>query len=186
MADSSPSVITHIHGDHPYARGGIREDDWMQHWHDCLECQSKDHRVQNYPINADILNQKGAIHQEFTICYKSPAQYRHIWGRNMRLMCSWPVQVARDPLNTSEWIRSDPKANQAGCWRLFLNLSLPRGQSVNDMQHEAKTISQYTTVDKVNSCLLQAGRGAKMLAKVNIKNVYQDNQHLVRISGGGR
>lgn len=75
-----------------------------------------------------------------------------------------------------------PKANQAGCWRLFLNLSLPRGQSVNDMQHEAKTISQYTNVDKVNSCLLQVGRaGAKMLAKVNIKNVYQENRHLVRM-----
>jgi len=68
-----------------------------------------------------------------------------------------------------------PKANQAGCWRLFLNLSLPRGQSINDMQHEAKTISQYTTVDKVNFCLLQVGRGAEMLAKFNIKNVYQDN-----------
>lgn len=49
------------------------------------------------------------------------------------------------------------------------------------MQHEAKTISQYTTIDKVNSCLLQVGRGAKMLAKVNIKNVYQDNRHLVRM-----
>lgn len=49
------------------------------------------------------------------------------------------------------------------------------------MQREAKTISQYTTVDKVNSCLLQAGRGAKMLTKVNIKNLYQDNHHLVRI-----
>jgi len=25
-------------------------------------------------------------------------------------MCSWPVQFARDPLNTSEQIQSDPKS----------------------------------------------------------------------------
>ena len=37
----------------------------MQHWHVCLECQSKDHRVQNYPTNADTLNQKGGRQQSF-------------------------------------------------------------------------------------------------------------------------
>jgi len=62
VADSSPSVI---HGDHPHARGGIREDDWIKHWHVCLECRSKDHRVQNCPTNADTLNQKGGRQQFF-------------------------------------------------------------------------------------------------------------------------
>ena len=78
-----------------------------------------------------------------------------------------------------------PKS-EPGRWRLILDLSSPRGSSVNDgIAKELCTVS-YTTVDEVAARVLQNGRGA-LMAKFDLKAAYRqipvhpDDRSLLRM-----
>ena len=80
-----------------------------------------------------------------------------------------------------------PKSGQPGEWRLILDLSSPRGFSVNDGVDPSLCSLQYTTVDEAVGYILSLGKGA-LLAKIDIKQAYcnilvhPEDRHLLGMS----
>lgn len=65
-----------------------------------------------------------------------------------------------------------PKGHQEGKWRLIVDLSAPKGASVNDGVQPALCSLVYTSVDEAARIILQLGRGCE-LAKLDIKSAYR-------------
>ena len=66
-----------------------------------------------------------------------------------------------------------PKKNKPGKWRLIVDLSSPKGQSVNDGINSECCSLEYTTVDMLAELVLQVGQGA-LLVKADIKEAYRN------------
>ena len=66
-----------------------------------------------------------------------------------------------------------PKKNRPGKWRLIVDLSSPKGESVNDGINSDLCSLQYATVDMLAVLVLQVGRGA-FLVKADIKEAYRN------------
>ena len=66
-----------------------------------------------------------------------------------------------------------PKKHQPGRWRLIVDLSSPRGLSVNDGIDPALCSLSYASVEDAAAFVLRAGRGA-LLAKLDIKSAYRN------------
>ena len=65
-----------------------------------------------------------------------------------------------------------PKSQQPDKWRLIVDLSSPKGQSVNDGMPKHLCSLKYISIDDAVYEILLQGRGA-MLAKVDIKSACQ-------------
>ena len=65
-----------------------------------------------------------------------------------------------------------PKKNRPGKWRLIVDLSSPKGASVNDGISAAWSSLAYSTVDHLAEIILSMGRGAHMV-KADIKEAYR-------------
>ena len=65
-----------------------------------------------------------------------------------------------------------PKGRQTGKWRLIVDLSSPRGGSVNEGISSELCSLSYIAVDDVAEMVLQLGRGAK-LAKFDLAKAYR-------------
>ena len=65
-----------------------------------------------------------------------------------------------------------PKPHQPGKWRLIVDLSHPKGASVNDGIDPELCSLVYTSVDEAVNRVLQRGRGA-LLAKIDIVSAYR-------------
>ena len=65
-----------------------------------------------------------------------------------------------------------PKPHQPGKWRLIVDLSHPKGASVNDGIDPELCSLVYTSVDEAVNRVLQRGRGA-LLAKIDIASAYR-------------
>ena len=82
-----------------------------------------------------------------------------------------------------------PKS-EPGKWRLIVDLSSPKGGSVNDGICKDWCAISYLSVDEIASQVLRLGRGA-LLAKFDLKAVYRnvsvhpDDQHLLGMALGG-
>ena len=66
-----------------------------------------------------------------------------------------------------------PKANQPGKWRLILDLSSPRGHSVNDGIPPELCSLTYASVDQAVEKIVGLGRDA-LLAKVDVEHAYRN------------
>ena len=83
-----------------------------------------------------------------------------------------------------------PKPHQAGKWRLIVDLSSPRLQSVNASISKEFASITYARVDEAVSTILYLGRGA-LLAKLDLKNAYRivpvhpNDQHLLGVTWKG-
>ena len=66
-----------------------------------------------------------------------------------------------------------PKRGRPGKWRLIVNLSAPRGRSVNDGISKELASLSYVSVDEVAMAVLQLGQGT-MLAKMDVKQAYRN------------
>ena len=84
------------------------------------------------------------------------------------------------PLATPPWphLHTSPfgvieKNHQPGKWRLILDLSSPRGHSVNDGIPKDPFSLQYVTVDMAIKALLNLGPGA-LMAKFDVKAAYRN------------
>lgn len=64
-----------------------------------------------------------------------------------------------------------PKKNRTGKWRLIVDLSSPKGRSVNGGIVSDLCSLQYATVDMLAALVLQVGQGA-FLVKADIKEAY--------------
>ena len=65
-----------------------------------------------------------------------------------------------------------PKPHQPGKWRLIVDLSYPKGASVNDGVDPELCSLTYTSVDEAVQWILRRGRGA-LLAKFDIASAYR-------------
>ena len=65
-----------------------------------------------------------------------------------------------------------PKAHQSGKWRLIVDLSHPKGASINDGIDPSLCSLSYTSVDEAANRVLQRGRGA-LMAKLDIASAYR-------------
>ena len=65
-----------------------------------------------------------------------------------------------------------PKGHKTRKWRLIIDLSFPKGQSVNDGIEPALCTLSYTTVDAVAEIIARLGRGS-LLAKIDIESAYR-------------
>ena len=61
---------------------------------------------------------------------------------------------------------------QTGRWRLIVDLSHPKGQSVNDGIPKQLCSLKYITIDEAIKGIIQLGRGA-LLAKIDIKSAFR-------------
>ena len=83
-----------------------------------------------------------------------------------------------------------PKPGQPGKWRLIMDLSAPRGRSINDSINPDLCSLKYATVDQALLFLQILGPGAQ-LAKMDLKSAYRmvpvhpDDQHLLGLKWEG-
>ena len=83
-----------------------------------------------------------------------------------------------------------PKRHKPGKWQLIVDLSSPKGRSINNGISLELASVQYTCVDHFASLVLLAGRGSA-LVKVDIKEVYRnipvhpDDHHLLAVQWEG-
>ena len=79
---------------------------------------------------------------------------------------------------------------QTGKWRLIVDLSHPKGQSVNDGIPKALCSLKYVTIDEANKEIVKLGRGA-LLAIIDIKTafcllpVHLDDRHMLGMLWNG-
>ena len=66
-----------------------------------------------------------------------------------------------------------PKRGQPGRWRLIVNLSAPKGYSVNDGIDPQLTSLHYASVDDAVSVIQSLGAGA-LMAKLDLKAAYRN------------
>ena len=66
-----------------------------------------------------------------------------------------------------------PKRGQPNKWRLIIDLSSPKGYSVNDGIDPALTSVQYSSIDDAVSYINQLGTGT-LMAKLDIKSAYRN------------
>ena len=88
-----------------------------------------------------------------------------------RIIGPLPLPAMGDPgIHTSHfWVI--PKPHQPGKWRLIVDLSYPKGASVNDRVDPELCSLCYASIDAAASTVVKKGRGA-MLAKLDIANPY--------------
>ena len=79
---------------------------------------------------------------------------------------------------------------QTGKWRLIVDLSHPKGQSVNDGIPKALCSLKYVTIDEAIKKIVKLGRGA-LLAKIDIKSAFRllpvhvDSRHMLGMLWNG-
>lgn len=65
-----------------------------------------------------------------------------------------------------------PKKSQPGKWRLTIDLSHPKGGSVNDDINLALCSLTYTSVDEAANAIMELGPGTR-LAKLDVQSAYR-------------
>ena len=68
--------------------------------------------------------------------------------------------------------RDHPKKHQVGKWRLIVDLSSPKGSSVNGGIDPSLCSMSYVSVQNATEKISKLGRGA-LLAKLDIKDAYR-------------
>ena len=84
-----------------------------------------------------------------------------------------------------------PKKHQQGKWRLIVDLSSPKGASINDFIDPSFCSLTYASVEDAAAYVFSAGQGA-LLAKLDIKSAYRNipvypgDRHLLGICWQGK
>ena len=84
-----------------------------------------------------------------------------------------------------------PKPHQPGKWRLVVDLSHPKGSSVNDGIESVLCSLSYASVDDAVSIILQKGQGT-LLAKLDLESAYRiipvhpQDRHLLGMQFDGK
>ena len=91
-------------------------------------------------------------------------------GRVVGLL-STADMTASAPIHTSRF-GVIPKGHQTGKWRLIVDLSAPKGASVNDGIRPELCSLTYVSVDDAVRIVLRLGRGCR-IAKLDIKSTYR-------------
>ena len=105
-------------------------------------------------------------HQEVVLDYIANEREH---GRVLGPLCPGSGQ----PIHTSSF-GVIPKRHQYNKWRLIIDLSSPRGRSVNDGIDRSMSSLAYILVADVASAILSLGPGS-LLAKSDVKHAYRQN-----------
>ena len=79
-----------------------------------------------------------------------------------------------------------PKKNKPGKWRMIVDLSSPRGSSINDGISSDVASLQYTSIDNLAALVVSEGKGS-YLVKADIQETYRmvpvhpEDQHLLGV-----
>ena len=98
--------------------------------------------------------------------------------------------VSTDPTTRKNPIGIIPKLHQPGRFRLIVDLSAPRGRSVNDGISKLQCSLQYTSVDRAARLVASCGHGA-LMAKTDLSSAYRhvpvhaDDQNLLGLEWNG-
>ena len=83
-----------------------------------------------------------------------------------------------------------PKKNKPGKWRMIVDLSSPRGSSINDGISSDVASLQYTSIDDLAALVVSEGKGS-YLVKADIQEAYRmvpvhlEDQHLLSVGWNG-
>ena len=83
-----------------------------------------------------------------------------------------------------------PKKNKPGKWRMIVDLSSPRGSSINDGISSDVASLQYTSIDDLAALVVSQGKGS-YLVKADIQEAYRmvpvhlEDQHLLGVKWNG-
>ena len=130
---------------------------------------------QTYPLADPALNFQSVVN--------NPATVDQYIANEVTLGC---LSVTNDPSIRTNPIGIIPKPHQSGKYRLIVDLSAPRGCSVNDGISKQHCSLRYTSVDKAARLVAACGRGALMV-KTDLSSAYRhvpvhpDDQHLLGI-----
>lgn len=100
------------------------------------------------------------------------------------------MEVSQSPLTRKNPIGLIPKPHQPGKFRLIVDLSAPRGSSVNDGISLALCSLEYASVDQAARLVARCGKGA-LMAKTDLLSAYRhvpvhtSDRHLLGIEWEG-
>ena len=88
------------------------------------------------------------------------------------------IPIQTDALNSFPAIQLSlfgviPKRSQPNKWRLIIDLSSPKGASVNDGINQSLTLLHYSSVNEAVKVVLMLGTGA-LMAKLDLKVAYRN------------
>ena len=101
-----------------------------------------------------------------------------------------PIQADSFPLHINRF-GVIPKPHQPGRWRMIVDLSHPKGSSVNDGISSQLCSLSYASIDDAISTIIQLGRGTQ-LAKLDLESAYRivpvhpHDRHLLGMEWGGK
>ena len=110
-------------------------------------------------------NLDNALHHKSVVTeyLQSEIDSKRMVGPFKKSEVSW-VQVSR--------FRVIPKSHQPKKWRLIMDLSYPRGHSINDGIPKRLCSLSYISVDNAIDHIIQFGPGT-LLAKIDVKNAFR-------------
>ena len=144
--------------------------------------------TEGFRIGFDCTTRLRKAPQNFRSVQANPAtveQYIEAELAAGRLVESAAPMTRRNPIGII------PKPHQPGRFRLIVDLSAPRGASVNDGISTELSSLVYITVDKAARLVAHCGKGA-LMAKTDLRSAYRhvpvhrDDQHLLGIEWDGR
>ena len=108
--------------------------------------------------------------------YEEPSVIEAYWMKEVecgRVLGPLPLEGAARPTSTHiSRFGVIPKPHQPGKWRLIVDLSHPKGASVNDGVEASRCSLSYTSVEEAAAIVLNKGQRAE-LAKADIASAYR-------------
>ena len=162
--------------------------------HTPLRVNRWEHHLRSHPDREFVAWLLAGLREGFRIGFDFAKASCRRWGCNMQSAAENPNVVddylaaecaagrvvgplsnsdvaASAPLHTSRF-GVIPKGHQSGKWRLIVDLSAPKGASVNDGIRPELCSLRYASVDDAAEVVLRLGQGCVM-AKLDIKSAYR-------------
>ena len=167
--------------------------EWLQLIHSPLRVNRWEHLLRSHPDREFVALLLSGMREGFRVGYKYHESSCRSAKSNMRSAGENPEVVDRylatecglgrvvGPVSSTELGRLPlhvsrfgviPKGHQPGKWRLIVDLSAPKGASINDGIEPELCSLTYTSVDRAVQVLLELGQGCVM-AKLDIKSAYR-------------
>ena len=136
-----------------YLVQGLREGFWIGFRHGLSTCHSAAVNMQSAEIRPEVIS--GFLASELAA--------GRVFG---------PVGPDVVPLVQVNRFGLVPKGHQPGMWRLIVDLSFPRGYSINDGIEPSVCSLHYTSVDEACKRIVARGQGA-ILAKFDVEGAFR-------------
>ncbi len=89
-------------------------------------------------------------------------------------------------LNPPPFLLGMPKSHQVNKWRMIVDLSSPRGHSINDGISQELSSLKYAKVDDAVARILQLGRGMQLVKFFDLLHLHRGPNQYTRLNTGAR